>query len=270
MSKITPIIVVGAAGRMGRMILECAASSDEPYQLIAAVESPDHSLVGKELTTFLASAPEEFKLTGELPPEVPGGAVAIDFTTPEATMRLLDWVEATGNAAVIATTGFNVDQLARIDRASERAPVLLSPNLSVGVNVLFELTAWATKVLGPAFDIEITEMHHRYKRDAPSGTARRLAEVVLEARGDTMPDIRHGRHGFPGERSAKEIGVHSLRGGDVVGDHTVIFAALGERIELTHRASARETFARGALRAASWLMDRPPGLYSMKDVLGIA
>lgn len=269
MSQITPIIVVGAAGRMGQMILECAGSSEEPFQLVAALERPEHPAIGKELNTLLVSAPEGLKLTDQLPSWVPPGTVLIDFTVPQSTMSLLDWVESTGNGIIIATTGFNPEERARIERAAQKAPILFSPNMSVGVNVLFKLVAEATKLLGPAFDVEITEMHHRFKKDAPSGTARGLLEVVLEARQDTIPDVRHGREGFPGARTSKEIGMHSIRGGDVVGDHTVYFSGLGERVELTHRASTRETFARGALRAANWLTGREPGLYSMKDVLGL-
>jgi 4-hydroxy-tetrahydrodipicolinate reductase len=171
---------------------------------------------------------------------------------------------------VIGATGFTNEQRARIRDVAERAPILVAPNMSVGVNALFELVARAVRLLGEGYDCEISEMHHRFKADAPSGTALRLAEVVVESRAKKqLPDVRFGRTGASGPRSAGEIVVHALRGGDVVGEHTVTLAGLGERIELTHRAHTRETFARGALRAARWIYGRPPGLYSMKDVLAL-
>lgn len=268
-TAVTPVIVLGAAGRMGQMLLECIATSEEPFQLVAAIERPGHAESGKDLSNLTAAAPPGFKLTDAFPKQAPPGTVVIDFTHPEGTMAMLDWATATGSAAIVATTGFTPEQRERIDRAAEKAPILFSPNMSVGVNVLFEIVKQATALLGPSFDIEITEMHHRFKRDAPSGTAKRLAEVVHETRRDGLPDVRHGRQGIPGERTAREIGMHAIRGGDVVGDHTVIFAGMGERVELTHRASTRETFARGALRAARWLSNKPAGMYSMKDVLGL-
>jgi 4-hydroxy-tetrahydrodipicolinate reductase len=266
---ITPIIVLGAAGRMGQMVIACAGASEEPYQLIAAVDRADHPELGKELTEMLPGAPGGVKLSGELPKKVASGTVVIDFTHPESSMAMLPWAESNGASVIVATTGLSAEQRERVEAAAERIPVIFSPNMSVGVNVLFELVREATRLLGPNFDIEITEMHHRFKKDAPSGTAQRLAEVVNETRKDGLPDVRHGRVGFPGERTAREVGMHAIRGGDVVGDHTVMFAALGERLELTHRASSRETFARGALRAASWLYNKPAGLYTMKDVLGL-
>ncbi len=270
MKSITPIVIVGAAGRMGRMILECAGNSDDPYQLVAAVEGPDHPLIGKPLSAAIPIAPEGFVLESAIPAQTPAGTVAIIFATPKSTIEHVEWCEATGRGAVIGTTGLTEEQIGWIQKAAKRAPILLSPNTSVGVNVLCELVYNAVKMLGGGFDIEIVEMHHRYKKDAPSGTARRLAEVALAARGGNyLTDTQHGRHGMPGERKPEELGMHALRGGDVVGDHTVVLAGLGERIELTHRASTRETFARGALRAASWLMGKPPGMYSMKDVLNL-
>jgi 4-hydroxy-tetrahydrodipicolinate reductase len=158
----------------------------------------------------------------------------------------------------------------RIRAASGTIPVVFAPNFSVGVNALFWLTEKAAEILGPDFDLEIVEMHHRLKKDAPSGTARRLAEILARVRGlQYSGDVRHGREGMPGERSSREIGMHALRGGDVVGDHTVIFATQGERVELTHKASSRETFARGSIRAAKWARGRQPGLYDMQDVLGL-
>ena len=227
MTQPTSLIVLGAAGRMGRMILECAGSAEEPYELAAALERPDHPMIGEPLRMMIPSAPPGMILTSEILAEVPAGSVVIDFTTPASTLAHLAWAESGRGPMVIGTTG-----------------------------------------LGEGWDIEITEMHHRMKKDAPSGTAAKLAEIALEATGRAREDLRHGREGIVGERPAREIGVHALRGGDVVGDHTVMFSTLGERLELTHRASTRETFARGALRAARWATAQTkPGLYSMQDVL---
>jgi 4-hydroxy-tetrahydrodipicolinate reductase len=268
--RVIPIVVVGAAGRMGRMILECAGGSEEPYHLVGAVEAAGHALMGHELRELLPSAPEGFRLLDQIPAQTPPGTVAIIFATPMSTLEHLQWSEATGNPAVVGTTGFNEEQLQWIDRVARRAPILLAPNMSAGVNVLCELVHRAVLMLGPDYDVEIVEMHHRNKKDAPSGTARRLGEIALEARGGSFArDAKHGRHGLGGGRTAEELGMHALRGGDVVGDHTVILAGPGERIELTHRAHTRETFAQGALRAACWVMGRPPGLYDMRDVLGL-
>lgn len=182
MKPVTPIVIVGAAGRMGRMILECAGNSEDPYQLVAAVESASHPMIGQELNTVLPLAPEGFILSDTIPNDVPAGTVSIIFATPMSTLEHLQWSEATGHGAVVGTTGLNDEQLGWIRRVAKRAPVLLAPNTSAGVNVLFELVYQAVKMLGEGFDIEIVEMHHRFKKDAPSGTARRLAEVALEAR----------------------------------------------------------------------------------------
>jgi 4-hydroxy-tetrahydrodipicolinate reductase len=171
---------------------------------------------------------------------------------------------------VIGTTGHTDLQIAAIRHAANTIPIVYAPNYSVGVNTLFWLTRKAAEILGRSFDLEVVEMHHRMKKDAPSGTARRLAEILAEVRELSYnDDVHHGRHGIVGERAESEIGMHAIRGGDVVGDHTVMFASAGERLELTHRASSRETFARGALRAARWLRTREPGLYDMQDVLGL-
>jgi 4-hydroxy-tetrahydrodipicolinate reductase len=206
----------------------------------------------------------------DLAKEIGGCDVVIDFSHPSAT-------EAIGRACldaskpwVIGTTGHSGDERASIEMASKSLPVVLSPNFSVGVNALFWLTREAARMLGEDFDLEIVETHHRLKKDAPSGTAKKLAEILCEVRKlDYATNARHGREGLIGERPAREIGVHSIRAGDVVGDHTVTFAAPGERLELTHKASSRGTFAAGALRAARWIVGKPPGLYSMEDVLGL-
>jgi len=197
----------------------------------------------------------------------------IDFSHAEATSRVLEKCVEFGKILVVGTTGHNNELRDRIAAASVTIPVIFSPNYSVGVNTLFWLTRKAAEILGPDYDAEVIEIHHRLKKDAPSGTARRLVEVLDEVKGlDYDRDTRHGRVGMPGERTRSEVGVHAVRGGDVVGDHTVLLAAPGERIELIHRASSRETFARGALRAALWARDtrkNQPGLYDMQDVLGL-
>ena len=194
----------------------------------------------------------------------------IDFTTHFFSDELLAACLERGTRMVIGTTGHTVDELSRIREASKTLPIVLAPNYSVGVNTLFWLTRKATEILGPEFDLEVVEMHHRMKQDSPSGTARRLAEILTEVRDlsyDT--DVRHGRVGDVGARTKTEIGMHALRGGDVVGDHTVVYANVGERVELTHKASSRDTFANGSVRAARWLADKPAGLYDMQDVLGL-
>ncbi len=194
----------------------------------------------------------------------------IEFSHHTATPPVARACAAAGKLLVIGTTGHTDAELEQIRAASAAIPLVFAPNFSVGVNALFWLTEKAAEILGPDFDLEVVEMHHRLKKDAPSGTARRLAEILARVRGlQYSGDVRHGREGITGERASSEIGMHALRGGDVVGDHTVIFATQGERVELTHKASSRDTFARGAIRAARWARDRRPGLYDMQDVLGL-
>jgi 4-hydroxy-tetrahydrodipicolinate reductase len=196
--------------------------------------------------------------------------VAIDVSQPQGSIAIASRCAAQGVPLVIGTTGHSVDQLDKLRTDAARMAVLLSPNFSVGVNLLFWLTEKTSAILGPEFDPEIVELHHRLKKDSPSGTAKRLGEIVAKTRSLQYDDAaRHGRKGMVGERSRSEIGVHAVRGGDIVGEHTVYFAGIGERIELTHRASSRDTFAKGALRAADWLIGKPPGWYEMRDVLGL-
>lgn len=205
------------------------------------------------------------------PDEIPGAAkgVMIHFSSPHATVDQLAWSVNEGAGAVIGTTGLDDRQKERIAHAAESIPIVFAPNMSVGVNTLFKITADVARILGENYDVEITEMHHRFKKDAPSGTAKHLGEIAAEAMGGTYEElVVDGRSGMPGERPRREIGMHALRGGDVVGEHTVSFTTLGERVELTHRAHSRETFARGALRAAAWVLGRKAGLYDMQDVLG--
>lgn len=242
----TGLIVNGARGRMGEAILRCAAA-EETLRVVGKVD------VGDSIEPLLASAD-----------------VVIDFSHREVTVDLAEKCHASKTALVIGTTGHSDEQRQALLEISRELPMVWAPNFSVGVNTLFWLTRQAVRILGPDFDLEVTEMHHRLKKDAPSGTARRLAEILAEERGLSYDqNVRHGREGMVGERPDAEIGMHSLRGGDVVGDHTVTFAADGERLELSHRASSRDTFAKGALRAAGWVVKQAPGLYDMEDVLGL-
>jgi len=233
--------------------------------------------MGQTLITCAKENPA-LSLTGTIDAGEPLDAIkscdaVIDFTHADATHQALEKCVELGKIIVIGTTGHSSDVRKKISEASKKIPVIFSPNYSVGVNTLFWLTKKAAEILGTDYDAEVIEIHHRLKKDAPSGTARRLVEVLDEAYGlDYDKDTRHGRVGMPGERTRSEVGVHAVRGGDVVGDHTVLLAAPGDRLELIHRASSRETFARGALRAAFWARDtmkNQAGLYDMQDVLGL-
>jgi 4-hydroxy-tetrahydrodipicolinate reductase len=196
--------------------------------------------------------------------------VAIDVSQPQGSLAIATCCAADGKPLVIGTTGHANDQLQKLKAAAAWTAILLAPNFSVGVNLLFWLTEKANEILGPNFDVEIIELHHRLKKDSPSGTARRLGEIVADARRlEYDKSVRHGREGLTGERAQNEIGIHAVRGGDIVGEHTVLFAGIGERIELTHRALSRDNFAQGALKAARWLVGKQVGLYDMQDVLGL-
>jgi 4-hydroxy-tetrahydrodipicolinate reductase len=262
------VVVTGAAGRMGAQIVRLVRA-EEGLTLAAAVDRPGHA-GGQDAGTFAGIGPIGVPITGELGAALGGADVVIDFTTHEASAHHAELCAERGVAIVIGSTGFTPEHKARVAAASRRIPVVLSPNMSVGVNVLFELVHQAARVLGDAFDVEIVEIHHKKKRDAPSGTAVRLGEVAAEALGrDPADALCYSRHGILGERPPWQIGVQTLRGGDVVGEHTVFFCGEGERVELTHRATSREQFARGAVRAARWLLGKQPGLYDMADVLGL-
>lgn len=242
----TRIIINGAKGRMGQALLTCAARSSE-LQVVAGVD------VGDSLGAYLSKAD-----------------VVIDFTLHDATAGVAAMCAAQGKALVIGTTGHNESEKAAIRSAAKDIPMVWASNYSTGVNTLFWLTRKAAEILGPGFDLEVIEMHHRLKKDSPSGTATTLLEILGDVRKVQLEEaLRHGRKGIVGERTNSEIGIHAVRGGDVVGDHTVIFAANGERVELTHKASSRETFANGALRAAAWVAGKTPGIYDMQDVLGL-
>ena len=257
--------VNGAAGRMGRRIVALVAEQKD-LQVVCALERPGHPDLGKD-AGLLAGVQELGVKVGE---GIQGSPqVLIDFSVPESTMRRAAEAASRGVGLVIGTTGLSDEQLARIKReVASKVPVLMAPNMSIGMNVLFRVAGQVAAALGEGYDIEIVEMHHRRKKDAPSGTALRLAESICEAVSWSPKDVLiYGREGIIGERPGRQIAVLAVRGGDVAGDHTVIFAGEGERIELTHRASNRDVFAHGAIRAARFIAGKPPGLYGMKDVL---
>jgi 4-hydroxy-tetrahydrodipicolinate reductase len=267
----TRIAVHGAGGRMGRSIVKVLAE-DRAATLVSAMDRADHAAIGQD-AGLLAGWPEPLgvALTAAVRGALEHAEVVIDFSLPLAARALFELCAERRVAAVVGTTGLDAPAKRALDALCRVAPVVVAPNYSIGVNVLWALAAQAARLVGPEFDIEIIEMHHKHKVDAPSGTALRLTEVVAQARGlDPARAVTAGRTGVTGARPADEIGVHALRGGDVVGDHTLVLAGPGERIELTHRAHTREIFARGAVRAAHWVTGRPPGVYEMADVLGIA
>ena len=262
-------VIIGAAGRMGKMLVSNVAKNPE-FQLVGATEYAGSPDLGKDAGLLAGVAEQGVAITSDLAEVLKQKPdVIINFATAnvlEATRASV----AAGAAVVIGSTLITADDKAEFRKMAENgAKLVVAGNYSIGVNLLFKLVSEATQILGLDADVEIVEMHHNLKKDAPSGTAARLAEVVCEARDWSYEkDLRHGRVGVTGERTKHEIGMHSLRGGDVVGDHTVMFALEGERVELTHKASSRNTFARGALRAAEFLMTAPAGLYDMQDVLG--
>ncbi len=260
----TKVVVNGAGGRMGSILVRLIHESRE-LELAAAVEHDGHVKLGVDVGESAGVG----KIGIKLETRFPGSAdVALDFSQPPGTMSALEWCLAKEVPLVVGTTGLDEKQHARLEKACRRIAVLEAPNMSLGINLLLEVIPAVVRALGDDFDVEIVEAHHRFKKDAPSGTALKLAEAVARARGRRLSEVGiFGREGIVGARPQGEIGVHALRGGDIVGDHTIVFAGRGERIELVHRVHTRETFARGALRAASFLVDKPPGRYTMADVL---
>jgi len=254
------VAIAGAGGRMGQALVE-AVLADRELQLAAALDAAGSAALGRAAGPVTVGADLEALAAAD---------VLVDFTRPEGTLAHLAACLGRGKAMVIGTTGFSEAQKARIAQAAQRIPVVLSPNFAIGVNVVFRLAQTAAKALGDAYDVEIVEAHHRHKVDAPSGTALLLGELIAKALGRDLAQVAtHGREGDTGERPAKAIGFHSIRGGDIVGEHTVIFAGAGERVEVSVRSQSRMTYAAGALRAAKWLQGRGPGLYDMFDVLGL-
>jgi 4-hydroxy-tetrahydrodipicolinate reductase len=262
------IVIAGATGRMGHALLE-GVFADGELQLHSALDRPENPQIGHD-------AGEQFgkntgvKISSDINAALKGADVLIDFTRPEASLNYLEACKNVGVNYVIGTTGFTVEQKAKIEAASKNIAIVFAPNMSVGVTLLINLVEQAAKVLNDGYDIEVVEMHHRHKVDAPSGTALRLGEAAAQGLGQNLKDCAiYAREGVTGEREAGKIGFATLRGGDVVGDHTVIFAGVGERVEITHKASSRATFALGALRAAKFLSDKKSGLYDMRDVLAL-
>ncbi|HTO47605.1 MAG TPA: 4-hydroxy-tetrahydrodipicolinate reductase [Burkholderiales bacterium] len=262
------VAIAGAAGRMGRTLIEAVLRSGD-LALGAALEAPGHPQLGKDAGESLGM-PCGVTLTADVAAAAAAADCLVDFTAPQATLAHVAACVAARRSAVIGTTGFAADDKARIAAAARAIPIAMAPNFAIGVNVTFKLAEVAARILGDAYDVEIVEAHHRHKVDAPSGTALRLGEAVAGALGRELKAVAvYGREGITGERGAKEIAFHAIRGGDIVGEHTVIFAGEGERVEVTVRSGNRMTYAQGALRAARWLAGRPAGLYDMFDVLGL-
>jgi 4-hydroxy-tetrahydrodipicolinate reductase len=265
-----PIVINGALGKMGIEIASIALA-DPAMRLSGAIERPGHPRLGDDYGICIGKGPLGITVTSA-PEEIDAEeAVIVDFSSPLATRLLIEHAVAKKMRMVIGTTGLSEADHVQIKNAAERIAMLASPNMSLGVNLLFSLTELVSSRLKNDFDIEIIEAHHRFKKDSPSGTARRLGEIVSEAYGLPYETaVRNGRSGIsPSDRPRNEVGMHAVRGGDIVGDHTVLFAGIGERIELRHMMHSRSTLARGAVAAATWIADRKPGLYSMKDVLGL-
>lgn len=263
------IAINGAAGRMGRCLIQAVAET-EGLQLSAAIDRPESSLIGVDAGELAGVGKLGVMLSADLELATQQSDVIIDFTIPEATMALLPLCAKNQCRPVIGTTGFDEAQKLIIQQTADQIASLLAPNMSVGVNLSLKLLDMAARVLGDSVDIEIIEAHHRHKVDAPSGTALRMGEVVADALGRDLKECAiYGREGRTGERDRNTIGFATVRGGDIVGDHTVLFAAEGERVEITHKASSRMTFAYGAMRASKWLMQQQTGLFDMQDVLDL-
>ena len=255
------VAIAGAGGRMGQALIE-GLRGERELQFAAALEAPGHAALGSAIAGIHIGA--------DVAAALAGADVLIDFTRPEATLAHVRLCAEQGKAMVIGTTGFPPGRKSEIEQAAKKIPIVMAANFAVGVNALYKLAETAARILGEGYDVEIIEAHHRQKVDAPSGTALRLGEVIAAALQEKLAQVeRHGRHGEVGPRPAGEIGFHALRGGDIVGEHTVLFAGVGERLELTVRSQSRATYAAGALRAARWLAGRGPGLYDMYDVLGL-
>ena len=270
-SSVSPlrVAVAGASGRMGRMLIEAIASADDCV-LSGAIDLADSPSIGDDAAAFLGRA-SGVRINADPRAGLSGSQVLIDFTRPEGTLAHLAVCRELGIKAVIGTTGFSDAQKAEIGAHARHVAIVLAPNMSVGVNVVLRLIHLAARALGQGYDIEIVEAHHRHKVDAPSGTALQMGQVAAAALGrDLKRCAIYAREGVTGERDASTIGFATIRGGDIVGDHTVLFAGTGERVEISHKASSRATFAQGGLRAARFLASRDSGLFDMNDVLGLA
>ena len=262
-------VIIGAMGRMGQRLCQLSAASDA-VTLAGGTESPESPHAGKTLKELIGLGDGRQRLAVRLEDIVEPFDAVIDFTFPDISMETARFCARSGTAAVIGSTGFTARQTDELQDLSCSFPCVCAPNMSMGVNTLFKIVADVAKILQDDYDVEIVEMHHRNKKDAPSGTAMRIAQILAESYGLSLDRAAvYERKGLTGSRRSDEIGIQTLRGGDVVGEHTVLFAGTGERLELIHRAQSRDCFAQGALYAARWLMDRPAGLYDMQDVLGL-
>ena len=263
------VIVAGAAGRMGSRLIALIKES-AALTLAGALEGKGHSALAADAGEAAGVGKMGVPVTDDLPALLKRGEVVIDLSAPEATLAHLRAVAQEKRAMVIGTTGFNAVQLEELKSLARQVPCVCSPNMSVGVNLIYKVIGDMARTLGEEYDIEVIEAHHRLKKDAPSGTALKIAEVLAQAVNRDLDQVGvYARKGLVGERKKQEIGIQTIRAGDIVGDHTVLFGGMGERIEVTHRASNRDTFARGALRAARWVVTQPPGLYDMMDVLNL-
>ena len=263
------IAITGAAGRMGKTLIEAVGLADNAV-VSAAIERPESSLIGADAGELAGLGSNGVKIASDINDVVNDFDVLIDFTAPAATVNNAQVCAANGKKMIIGTTGCSDEELAAINAAAEKTGIVMASNFSTGVNATFKLLSIAAGILGDDYDVEVVEAHHRHKVDSPSGTALSMGEAVADALGRDLKEVGvHGREGQVGARTQKEIGFHAVRGGDVVGDHTVMFLADGERVEITHKASSRMSFARGAVRAAKWVADKDSGLCNMQDVLGL-
>jgi 4-hydroxy-tetrahydrodipicolinate reductase len=262
-------VVAGAAGRMGKRLVALIREGKD-LQLVGAVERAGHPDLGRDAGEIAGVGTTGVPLVDSVETALRDAQVLLDFTAPVAAMRDLEAASRAGVAVVVGTTGLSETDLAQARELCVRIPCVQSPNMSVGVNALYGILAQVARTLGDGYDIEVIEAHHHFKKDSPSGTAERMAQVLAKALGRDLGQVGvYGRHGIVGERPPKEIAVHAIRAGDIVGEHTILFGGMGERIEITHRAHSRDNFAWGALRAAAWVVGKPPKLYDMLDVLGL-
>lgn len=263
------VIIAGAAGRMGCRLVALIKDSTL-LTLSGAIEGKGHHALGDDAGETAGCGRSGVPITEDFETLLDRGEVLVDFSAPEATLQHLRAVAQHRRAMVIGTTGFSAVQLEELKSLASQVPCVLSPNMSVGINLIYKVISEMAKTLGDDYDIEVIEAHHRQKKDAPSGTALKIAEVLAKAVNRELDQVGiYARKGLIGERKKGEIGIQTIRAGDIVGDHTILFGGMGERIEVTHRASSRDTFARGALRAARWVVRQPPGLYDMMDVLDL-
>ena len=261
------VIIDGACGRMGKMITQGVVTQSD-MQLVGAIEYSGHPQLGEDVGEVAGVGTIGVPISDNLSEILDEADVVVEFTAPSASIEHLRNVVDAGKTMVLATTGFTEAELAEVQELAQNIPCVMAPNMSVGVNVMLQAIQLVAKALGDDYDVEVIEAHHNQKADSPSGTALRIAEVLAEALNRNLAEVGvYGRHGMVGARPEKEIGIHAIRGGDISGDHTVLYAGAGERIEITHRAHTREAFAKGAIRAARWVVDAPKGLHDIAEVL---